>query len=505
MSFIPFTDEEKDLANRTDLPMFLQSKGAKLKRDGSQYVYIYEDASGVHDSIKIRGSKWYDFSDRHRHKGKNGGGPISFMRAVLGMTYQEAILALLGKSERDYEWKHTTTDASKQRTPKPFALPVANTEMWRSAGYLGTHRHISKAVIRYFADEGLIYEAREPVPGKEGQFFHNLVFVGFDEQNIPRHAHKRSNTPSGSFRMNVEGSDPRYSFHHIGTSDILYVFEAPIDMLSFITLYPKDWQKHSYVALCGVSSHAIHQILDTYPHIKKVALCLDHDAAGIEAIGRISEELSVREGCESRALLSQTKDWNEDIKKSKGLPFQPAEEHPQLVVAPGVFRLLADIQVPQDHLNELPYRISWRLQQIHHCFKWGDIQNALEHTAIAGALAIAGYARESRQMGEHPEAPEIAARLHRRFSPHNNKGRLQHRLDELDTACRQALSLLARTGILNRNEKEAIRDAFEQAAMECAKVVIHQRTEEMLLTQEEEPQPEDEELREPEPSLSMAL
>ena len=52
-----------------------------------------------------------------------------------------------------------------------------------------------------------------------------------DHKGIPRHAHKRSANSFGkSFRQNVEGSDPRYSFHHLGTDGKLYVFEAPIDM-----------------------------------------------------------------------------------------------------------------------------------------------------------------------------------------------------------------------------------------------------------------------------------
>ena len=36
----------------------------------------------------------------------------------------------------------------------------------------------------------------------------------------------------------------------------LYVFEAPIDLLSYI-LHPQDWQAHSYVALCGVGGQSM--------------------------------------------------------------------------------------------------------------------------------------------------------------------------------------------------------------------------------------------------------
>lgn len=119
------------------------------------------------------------------------------------------------------------------------------------------------------------------------------VFIGKDEHGIVRHAHKRSTNDIGkSFRINVEGSDPRYSFHWFGTSDRLYVFEAPIDLLSFLTLYPKNWQRHSYVALCGVGEQAMLWMLEQTPSLRRPILCLDHDPAGIEANGRLTEILA---------------------------------------------------------------------------------------------------------------------------------------------------------------------------------------------------------------------
>ena len=70
----------------------------------------------------------------------------------------------------------------------------------------------------------------------------------------------------------------------------MYVFEAPIDMLSFISMYQKGWMDHSYVALCGVAEHALMQLLNDAPHISQIALCLDHDKAGIQARGTDKEK-----------------------------------------------------------------------------------------------------------------------------------------------------------------------------------------------------------------------
>ena len=63
----------------------------------------------------------------------------------------------------------------------------------------------------------------------------------------------------------------------------LFVFEAPIDLLSFICLYPQDWQTRSYLALGGVSGKALDRFLSERKDTQKVFLCLDSDTAGSEA------------------------------------------------------------------------------------------------------------------------------------------------------------------------------------------------------------------------------
>ena len=85
MPYIPFTDEQKILANSVDLEQFLRMRGEKLERAGIEHKLIYYDSSGKHDSITIRGSKWFD------HKNQTGGGAIKFMQEFYGMDFQTAV------------------------------------------------------------------------------------------------------------------------------------------------------------------------------------------------------------------------------------------------------------------------------------------------------------------------------------------------------------------------------------------------------------------------------
>ena len=84
---------------------------------------------------------------------------------------------------------------------------------------------------------------------------HNAVFVGRDEDGVPRYAHQRGT--AGSFRLDVKGSDKAFNFCYRGEGERLFVFEAPIDLLSFLCLFKKDWQKQSYLSLGGVGEKAL--------------------------------------------------------------------------------------------------------------------------------------------------------------------------------------------------------------------------------------------------------
>ncbi|OUN21173.1 DUF3991 and toprim domain-containing protein [Pseudoflavonifractor sp. An85] len=283
-TYIHFTEEQKERAATVDLEYFLRQRGEKLLSSGRDKRLASDH------SVTIRGCQWFD------HDSRQGGNAISFVRFFYNRTYPEAVTMLLDEM---YPCAPKATEAS----PKPFALPPVNSDMRRVYAYLVKHRNISRDVVAYFAREKLLYEDAK---------YHNAVFVGTDETGVPRHAHKRSTNSSGkAFRLNVEGCDPRYSFHHVGSDGSLYVFEAPIDMLSYITLHPADWQRHSYVACCGTSIQPVEKMLERMPQLDTVLLCLDNDEAGHAASQRMKTQLE--ENYTVERLTPERKDWNDDL------------------------------------------------------------------------------------------------------------------------------------------------------------------------------------------------
>ena len=288
MPYIHFTDQQKEQAAGVDLAAFLESRGAKLTRSGRDFRLTSDH------SVTIQGNRWYD------HAQQKGGGPISFVRQFYGLDYPRAVELLLGKSGVAYP-------AARERVrepPKPFALPPANKEARRVFAHLVKCRRIAPEVVSHFVRAGLLYEDAK---------YHNAVFVGTDEQGVPRHAHKRSTNSFGkTFRINVESGIPQYSFHHLGRDGALFVFEAPIDMMSYITLHPDRWQEHSYVAWCETSFLPVEKMLERMPRVEEVFLCLDNDVAGHTASKRMASFLAEK-NIPSQRLVSQLKDWNDDL------------------------------------------------------------------------------------------------------------------------------------------------------------------------------------------------
>jgi hypothetical protein len=286
-TYIHFTKEQREQARRTDLANFLISQGEKVKKSGSEYEWL--DGS---QKVTIRGHLWY-----HQYEQK-GGDAIDFIRKFYNKDYAEAVQMLLSNYGGQIVNLQTT-----EREQKPFILPPRNDRMSRVFSYLLLTRGIDKDVLFEFVRKKMIYESA---------YYHNAVFVGYDSSGKPRHAHKRGTVTSNPYKGNVAGSQPEYSFHWHGTSEKLFLFEAPIDMLSYISMHKENWKEHSYVASCSVSDRVLFQCLKDNPNIKNVFLCFDNDEAGQTANKRIADKLN-KMNIQNEILIPNHKDWNEDL------------------------------------------------------------------------------------------------------------------------------------------------------------------------------------------------
>ena len=465
MPYIPFTDEQKILANSVELEEFLRMRGEKLERVGREHKLIYYDSSGKHDSITIHGSTWFD------HKNQVGGGAIKFMQEFYDMDFQTAVQELLG--QRVTPLSHSPPKAIAKEEKKEFRLPQANTNMHRVYAYLIKQRFIAPEVITHFAKQHTLYEDKE---------HHNAVFVGIDENGVPRQASKRStNSYGNSFRITCQGSDTRYSFAHFGESKRLYVFEAPIDMMSFLTLYPKEWQKHSYIDMNGVYENAVLTALKNHSNLSEVILCVDNDEGGIEAVDRLKDILTENGYTDVKRLAPKFKDWNEVLKAKNGALALPAVPHKRKE------EYLKEVS----ELRYLKCRPDKLTSQIYATFKNGQYKYLAEY-ALAGS---AFFMPKTEQINSECKAfVWLQNKLKGSYKPYTDKGRKAQKQRNLQDCVQEVLHDLKQTvrtreqsintaKLLYRLADNAVRLSVE----ETLSVSIQEQNEDIDIVPEPEP------------------
>ena len=283
-----YTQAQIDKANAVDLEKFLRAQGETLVRSGKEYRWK------AHDSLTVCGNKWF------RHSQSKGGFPVDFVMEFYGKSFPEAVQMLTGEPG----------EAQPEAGPAPspaFRLPLRNVTNANILNYLTQERKLSPSLVNFFIAAGDIYEDAT---------HHNVVFVGRDADGHPRYASSRG--IQEKFRQDAAGAEKAFGFAHRGTDKQLLVFEATIDLLSFIELFPKNWQQHNYLSLGGVSGKALRQFLSERPDVERVFLCLDADKAGEDACKRLAGLLP--DTVSVTRIQPCMKDWNDVLVHRAEIP-----------------------------------------------------------------------------------------------------------------------------------------------------------------------------------------
>ena len=300
-----YSQEQIDAADSIDLVAYAQSRGYELEREGNQY------RMKDHDSLYMKGNRWYWFSHQM------GGKAISFLTQYEGMGFVEAMQTLLGEKGIDDRPLPKAAEMEEKELPA-FELPIPNDNNKAAYAYL-CQRGISKNLISKYMKEGLIYQSNtfvyEDENGErvEKRCPPQVVFVGKDKDGIAKYACTRACFNEGKF--DAPGSNKAYAFSIPQENcDSVWVFESAIDLLSHMTLcgYMKKQYPAHRVSLGGCSPVALQRYLIDHPEIRFVNLGLDNDEQGRNAAENIKEILK-----DSYKVYDHIpdfgKDYNEDL------------------------------------------------------------------------------------------------------------------------------------------------------------------------------------------------
>ncbi len=293
--------EEIKQARQMDLLTYLKNyEPQELVQEGQGYY-----CTRTHDSLKISNGKWYWFSKKNR----GGHTALDYLVFVRAINLPIAVRMILGQSAR----KPPVSYKQEARTPKKLLLPQKADNHKRVRAYL-LSRGIHPEILDYCFENNLIYES---IP------YHNAVFVGYDENGIPRYVALRGTY--SPYKGEATGSDKQFSFsiHADKNCNTVHVFESAIDLLSYGTMEftaGRDWKGEHLLSLAGVFQTkrkevvpiALERFLNLYPNIKCICLHLDNDNVGRSA----SEGIIL--GLKDRYLISDVppargKDMNEAL------------------------------------------------------------------------------------------------------------------------------------------------------------------------------------------------
>ena len=292
------TREEITRAKEIDLETYLRCcEPDELVKCGKGY------RTRTHDSLKISNGMWHWHS-----RGIGGKTALDYLIHVKCMDFVPAVQLLC--NELHLELSEPGKPHPKPRV-KPFDLPRRNGDESIVTMYL-MRRGIDFSVIARCLENGMLYESWG---------YHNAVFVGKDTQGTPRYAMLRA-TDGGSFKIEAEGSDKRFSFSMPGTNDALMVTESAIDALSVATLlcrHGMKWRSQHYLSLGGISEkmaampRALVQYLNDHPSIRQIHLMLDNDKAGRGAARHIAASLGESYDVKT-AFPAHGKDFNDEVR-----------------------------------------------------------------------------------------------------------------------------------------------------------------------------------------------
>ncbi|MDO4541959.1 MAG: toprim domain-containing protein [Bacillota bacterium] len=270
------SEEEKERANSVNILSLAERLGYTLKKQGRAFKIVGQGFGGLF--ISEDGSKWFS------HSSGKGGGPIQFLMEIEGYSWRGAADFLL-EDNNLFSPQQTISVTTEKEPLKPLPrlqYTKSNRQKWNTLySYLTERRGLDKLIVSKMLREGKIYFSQPFLWEKKDK--HNyIVFVGKDEKGEIRYAAKKSPYADRGISGELASSDKSYSFRIEGRGKKLFVFESPIDLLSYLTLKKINGEESNdhYLSLGGLSDKALNNYLKSHDDVSHVIFCLDNDLEG---------------------------------------------------------------------------------------------------------------------------------------------------------------------------------------------------------------------------------
>lgn len=264
----------KEQARRVNLISFLE----KEYPDMIEYNRQKQEWRVPDTHIKINESSFFDFDT------ETGGDNIRFLTDIMNKSFFTAVKELVDADVDEFDINNVSFD-------NKYEKPIDSGENDRALNYLVERKIERDIAYRYICCGEIYYDERG-----------NIVFYNSEQDFcILRSTYADW---KGVRSLKVNGY---WEVIYESTKEV-YVFEAPIDALSYMTLYKKPG---IYIAMGGLKKETLKRIVREYSD-RKITLCVDWDEAG----NKFCKQFDKLE----RDTGTIGKDWNDELQGKKEMP-----------------------------------------------------------------------------------------------------------------------------------------------------------------------------------------
>lgn len=286
--------DQVEIARNVDLVDYLQRKGEPLKREGKYYRHQ------VHDSLVIK-DQMYAWNSRD----EKGAGVINFAKMFYGMSFPEAVLDL---NAQGYKMK---SQVQENKTKEPYQYPYHYevADKTKAKDYLTNERKIHSKIVDWLDHKDLI--AQDKLGNVVFKWKQKGEIVGADRQGT-------SPMEGGQMFKGIDkNSHGSAGFSvDIGKPNSIYLFESPIDALSYWSIKKEKLQYTRLVSMSGLKRQTmideIKRMGKEGHEVNHITFCTDNDRAGKEFAEKYNKLIT-----KSLCSIDQPieKDWNDYLKQ----------------------------------------------------------------------------------------------------------------------------------------------------------------------------------------------
>lgn len=297
------SDEMIKKVKNIDIKEFLEREcGFTFKKETEKYYRCIEHSSLI---INV-------FSNMYIWNSKNEKGDIiNWLMCNRNIDFVQAINYLLSTKELTKDILDYETEV--KIIEKSIDIKYSK-DMSRTYAYLLKTRKLDINIINNFVKKGLLKQ----------DINNNIVFLHKNKENKIVGADLNGTNTYKRFKGVVKNSSSDYGFSYTIGKEVrsMYIFEAPIDLISAYELYKDKLNDCLLLSLGGCKkTHIIQTYLNFYPSIKTLKLCFDNDIAGTNGIIDIKNKYSSYKlnilDCREVLKANNLKDFNELLIKIK--------------------------------------------------------------------------------------------------------------------------------------------------------------------------------------------